>query len=120
MFRSVFANLVAGGRFIAYTNNPAFTLSKPNSTKYGITVLSLEPGEDYDACEAEFATDPPFRIRWHQWKQNLYEWALREAGFGAFTWYPSEVAPEDVTRYGEAYWRDFYDNCPIIGLVCQK
>jgi hypothetical protein len=66
MFRSVFANLVAGGRFIAYTNNPAFALSKPNSTKYGITVLSLEPEEDCYACEAEFATDPPFRIRWNQ------------------------------------------------------
>jgi hypothetical protein len=30
------------------------------------------------------------------------------------------VAPEDVTHYGEAYWRDFYDNCLVIGLVCQK
>jgi ubiquinone/menaquinone biosynthesis C-methylase UbiE len=45
MFRSVYANLVAGGRFIAYTDNPAFTLSKPNCTKYGVTVLRLEPEE---------------------------------------------------------------------------
>jgi hypothetical protein len=35
-------------------------------------------------------------------------------------WYPSEVAPEDVARYGEAYWRDFHDNCLLIGLVCQQ
>ena len=42
------------------------------------------------------------------------------AGFRDFAWYPSEVAPEDIARYGEAYWRAFYDNCPIIGLVCQK
>jgi len=21
---------------------------------------------------------------------------------------------------GEAHWRDFYDNCLVIGLVCQK
>src|SRR5262249_6441863 len=35
MFQSAYANLVAGGRFIAYTMDPAFTLSKPNSTKYG-------------------------------------------------------------------------------------
>ena len=26
------------------------------------------------------------------------------------------AVPEDVARYGEAYWRDFYDNCPNIGL----
>jgi len=120
MFRSVYVNLVAGGRFIAYTNNPAFTLSKPNGTKYGLTVLRLEPEEDRYACEAEFATNPPFRVRWNQWRQAPYEWALREAGFRDFAWYPSEVAPEDIARYGEAYWRAFYDNCPIIGLVCQK
>jgi toxoflavin synthase len=120
MFRSVYANLVAGGRFIAYTNNPTFTLSKPNCTKYGVTVLRLEPEEDRYACEAEFAAAPPFRVRWYQWHQAPYEWALQEAGFRDFMWYPSEVAPEDVARYGEAYWRDFYDNCPIIGLVCQK
>jgi hypothetical protein len=52
--------------------------------------------------------------------QAPYEWALQEAGFRGCVWYPSEVAPEDVARYVEAYWRDFYDNCPIIGLVCQK
>jgi SAM-dependent methyltransferase len=120
MFRRVYDNLVAGGRFIALTDDPAFTLSKPNCTKYGITVLRQEPEEDRYACEAEFVTDPPFRVRWYQWNQASYEWALQEAGFRDFAWYPSEVAPEDVAHYGEAYWHDFYDNCPIIGLVCQK
>src|SRR5262245_64428621 len=52
IFRSVYTNLVAGGRFIAYTNNPEFTLHKPNCTKYGITILRLEPEEDRYACEA--------------------------------------------------------------------
>jgi hypothetical protein len=36
------------------------------------------------------------------------------------TWDPSEVAPEDVARYGEASWRDFHDHCLVIGLVCQQ
>ena len=120
IFRSVYTNLAAGGRFIAYTNHPEFTLSKANCTKYGVTVLRLEPEEDRYACEAEFVTDVPFRVRWYQWSQATYEWALHAAGFRDFAWYPSEVAPEDVARYGEAYWRDFYDNCPVIGLVCQK
>lgn len=120
MFRSVYANLVVGGRFVAYTNNPAFTLSKPNCTKYGVTVLRLDPEEDRYACEAEFAAAPPFRVKWYQWHQAPYEWALQEAGFRDFVWYPSEVAPEDVVRYGARYWHDFYDNCLIIGLICQK
>ena len=120
MFQRVYDNLAAGGRFIAYTDNPEFTLNKSNCTPYGITILRQAPEEDRYACEAEFLTDPPFRVRWYQWNQATYEWALQEAGFQNFTWYPSEVAPEDITRYGEAYWHDFYDNCPIIGLVCQK
>src|SRR5262245_3850779 len=33
MRRSAYDNLVDGGRFVAYTVNPAFTLSKANSTK---------------------------------------------------------------------------------------
>jgi toxoflavin synthase len=120
MFRCAYDHLVSGGRFIAYTDNPEFALSKPNCTKYGVTVLRLEPEEDRYACEAEFVADPPFRVSWYQWSQAAYEWALQEAGFSHFAWHLSEVAPEDIARYGDAYWRDFYDNCPIIGLVCQK
>jgi ubiquinone/menaquinone biosynthesis C-methylase UbiE len=59
MCRSAYDNLGAGGRFVAYTVNPAFTLSKPNSTKYGVTVLRETPEEDRYACEAEFITHPP-------------------------------------------------------------
>jgi toxoflavin synthase len=120
MFQSAYDNLVAGGRFIAYTINPDFTLSKPNCTKYGVTVLREEPEEDRYVCEAEFVTDPPARVRWYRWSQAAYEWAVQEAGFRDLAWYPSEVAPEDVARYGEAYWRDFHDNCIVIGLICQK
>jgi hypothetical protein len=51
---------------------------------------------------------------------TMYEWAIQKAGFRDFAWHPSEVAPYDIARYGEAYWRDFYDNCLIIGVVCAK
>jgi ubiquinone/menaquinone biosynthesis C-methylase UbiE len=121
MFRSVYDNLMEGGRFIAYTVNPAFTLSKPNSTKYGVTVLRETPEEDRYACAAEFITDSsPAPVSWYRWSQATYEWAIKEARFREFAWYPSEVAPEDVARYGEGYWRDFHDNCLVIGLICQK
>jgi len=43
MFRSAYDNLVAGGRFVAYTVKSDFTLSKPNCTKYGITVRRETP-----------------------------------------------------------------------------
>jgi ubiquinone/menaquinone biosynthesis C-methylase UbiE len=120
MFWSVYDNLVAGGRFVVYTINPVFTLSKPNGTKYGVTVLRQAREVDRYVCDAECITNPPIPLRYFQWSQATYEWAIKEAGFRDFTWCPSEVAPEDVAHYGEAYWRDFYDNCLVIGLVCYK
>ena len=120
MCRSAYANLAAGGRFVAYTVNPAFTLSKPNSTKYGVTVLGKTFEEDRYVCDAEFVTDPPTPFQCFQWSQATHEWAMKEAGFRACAWHPSEVAPEDIAHYGAAYWRDFYDNCLVIGLVGQK
>jgi toxoflavin synthase len=59
MCRSAYDNLVAGGRFVAYTVNPAFTLSQPNSTKYRVTMLRQTPAEDRYLCDMEFVTDPP-------------------------------------------------------------
>jgi len=120
MFRSAYNNLVDGGRFVAYTINPAFTLSKPNCTPYGLTVLSEVPDTDRYITEAQFNTDPPTRFTYSRWSQAAYEWAIKAAGFREFAWHPSEVAPEDVAHYGEAYWRDLRDNCLIIGVGCQK
>jgi hypothetical protein len=55
-----------------------------------------------------------------QTRGRRIERAIKEAGFREFAWHPSEVAPEDVAYYGEAYWHDFHDNCLVIGLVGQK
>ena len=120
MCRSAYDNLVVGGHFVAYTVNPTFTLSKPNSTPYGVTVLRQAFEAERYVCDAEFVTDPPTPFQCFQWSQATYEWAMKEAGFRACAWHASEVAPEDVAYYGEAYWRDFHDNCLVIGLVCQK
>ena len=120
MFRSAYDNLVAGGRFIAYTINPDFTLNKPNSTKYGVTILRETHEAGRYVCDAEFVTHPPTPFSYYRWSQATYESAIKEAGFRAFAWHPSEVAPGDIAHYGEAYWHDFHDNCLVIGLVCQK
>jgi SAM-dependent methyltransferase len=120
MCRSAYDNLVPGGRFVAYTVNPNFTLSKPNSTKYGVTILRETIEANRYACDAEFVTNPPTPFSYYRWSQATYERAIKEAGFPAFDWCPSEVAPDDVAHYGQAYWHDFHDNCLVIGLVCQK
>jgi toxoflavin synthase len=120
MCRSAYDNLVPGGRFIAYTVNPAYTLSKPNGAKYGSYFRRMTLDGDRYACDGEFVTEPPTPYQCFQWSQEAHEQAIKEAGFRTFAWYPSEVSPEDLAHYGEAYWQDFYDNCLVIGLVCQK
>jgi SAM-dependent methyltransferase len=120
MCRSAYDNLVAGGRFVAYTVNPAYTLSKPNGAKYGCYFLRLTPEKDRYVCDGEFVTEPPTPFQCYQWSREAHERAIMEAGFRTSVWHPSEVSPADVARYGAAYWQDLHDNCLVIGLVCQK
>ena len=120
MFRSAYDNLVEGGRFVAYTINPAYTLSKPNGAQYGCYFLRLPPEEDRYICDGEFVTELPTPFQCFQWSREANERALKAAGFRTFAWHPSEVSPADAAHYGEAYWSDFHDNCLVIGLLCQK
>ncbi len=103
MCRSAYTNLVDGGRFVAYTVNPAYTLSKPNGAKYGCYFRRLSPGEDRYVCDGEFVTEPPTPFQCFQWSREAHEGAIKAAGFRTCTWHPSEVSPEDVAHYGEAY-----------------
>jgi ubiquinone/menaquinone biosynthesis C-methylase UbiE len=120
MCRSAYDILVEGGRFVAYTVNPAYTLNKPNGARYGCYFLRLTPEEDRYVCDGEFVTEPPTPFQCFQWSREAHERAIKQVGFRTCVWHPSEVSPEDVAHYGEAYWRDFYDNCLVIGLICQK
>ena len=120
MCRSAYDNLRPGGRFVAYTVNPAYTLSKPNGSQYGCYFVCLTPEADRYICDGLFVTEPPPPFQCYQWSQAAHERAIQEAGFRACTWYPSEVSPEDITQYGEAYWQGLRENCLVIGLVCQK
>ena len=120
MFQRVYANLVSGGRFVAFTANPAFDINRSNSTKYGFTIKTQRLQGDRYEFDAEFATNPPTPVSAYRWKQASYEWAIREAGFKEFSWCPSEPSPEDLEHYGIDYWQDWFDNCWCIGLACRK
>ncbi len=120
MCRSAYANLVPGGRFVAYTVNPAYTLSKPNGSQYGCYFTHLTSEEDRYRCDGIFVTEPLTAFQCYQWSQAAHERAILEAGFRTCTWYPSEVSPDDLAHYGEAYWQDWRANCLVIGVICQK
>ena len=110
-----------GGRFITYTDTPEFTINKSNCTPVWYHhICARTPRKTDMPARQSLSLSLRLRVSWYQWSQATYEWALKEAGFRDFIWYASEVAPEDIAHYGEAYWHDFYENCPIIGLICQE
>jgi cyclopropane fatty-acyl-phospholipid synthase-like methyltransferase len=120
MFKSIYDNLIDGGRLAAYTINPMFNVENSNMTKYGINIKCETFEEGRYVIEGEFLTDPPASVTVYRWSQSIYEWAVKEAGFKVFTWQASEVAPEDIKQFGIEYWQDYYDNCIGIGLICIK
>ena len=120
MFQHAYDNLGDNGRLVAYTLNPAFDFRKTNFTKYGVSVASQTFEGDRYVAQGVFVVDPSTPVTVYAWNQDVYEWAIRKVGFREFTWYPSEVSPEDTKEYGKEYWQDFYDNCIGIGLICKK
>jgi toxoflavin synthase len=59
MCGSAYANLVPGGRLVAYTVNPAYTLGKPNGSQYGCYCVRMTPEADRNVCDGIFVTEPP-------------------------------------------------------------
>jgi SAM-dependent methyltransferase len=120
MFRCAAEQLEGAGRFVSITTHPDFSLSKPNWTKYGLSVLELVDEGDRVACTTEFHVEPPLRMSCYNWKKHVYEQAAREAGFQRLEWRELEIPPEELRTRGAEYWRDYQDNPLLLALVCHK
>jgi SAM-dependent methyltransferase len=120
MFRAVYGQLRENGRFVAQTTHPGFSLSKPNWTKYGLSVVRLEREHERFLCEAEFHVQPPLRMSCYNWDKAVYAWAAREAGFRRLSWHEMEIPPSELALRGAEYWRDYQENPLILALSCAK
>jgi ubiquinone/menaquinone biosynthesis C-methylase UbiE len=120
MFKVAYRHLALGGKLVAYTVNPDYSLESGNFAKYGVEVLSDNFAEDGYNCESQFMTTPPTRFNYFKWSKDTYEKAAKQAGFKTLAWHSTEVSPEDLTYHGVDYWGDFHKNCLTIGLHCTK
>lgn len=118
MLSNIHAHLKPGGRLVAYTSNPDFRLSICNFTRYGLTILSEDPIDGGFSCDAQFASEPPVPFHFFRLSREVYERAIRRAGFKAFDWVVPIIAQKQLDAYGEEYWGDFRRNCDQVGLVC--
>jgi SAM-dependent methyltransferase len=120
MFRCAAGQLEGDGRFVSVTTHPDFSLSKPNWTKYGLSVRELVDEGERVLCSTEFHVQPPLHMSCFNWKKHVYEWAAREAGFQRLTWHELEIPPEELRTRGAEYWRDYQENPLLLALVCHK
>ncbi|MET0400800.1 MAG: class I SAM-dependent methyltransferase [Cystobacter sp.] len=116
MCRGAHANLVEGGRFIAFTIEPRFCLAKSNWAKYGFEVHEETLDGERHVVQASFLTQPPARIQFYRWPASIYEWAMTQAGFRRVEWIPFEVPPEAVEKFGADFWREYQENPLLVGL----
>ncbi len=120
MLTGIRKNLAENGRFVGFTCNPDFQMSKSNPTKYGVTVLKQESIPQGYYLEIEFHTSPPFTIHCFDLSRSVYEEAAMKAGLRNFSWHSIEIPPTALEDWGKDYWQDLLDNNLIIALSCEK
>jgi SAM-dependent methyltransferase len=119
--RTAYNNLKPGGKLVASVNaTPLFApLNNQATRKYGYLVHSPSPLREGDAVEYSFFTGShAIRLRNYHWSTATYEWALREAGFGACSWHAPGVSPQGLEQHGREFWRDFLLEPNFICLEC--
>ncbi|MFC0629396.1 class I SAM-dependent DNA methyltransferase [Kribbella deserti] len=113
-------NLADRGEFVYVGMNPSFAYDRPGGTKYGFTVVPVEPVAGGATMHVTAWTDPPTKIDAYHLGQASYEYALSEAGFRRIDWIPLDVPPAAVERYGPEFWAELFDNPVLTALRASR
>ncbi|MEU8538510.1 tRNA-dependent cyclodipeptide synthase [Streptomyces sp. NPDC048717] len=93
MLRRARANLVTGGRFLAYVGNPR--LPSGVAQMNGLVVNRPDDPRDGDPSPLTIPTIPPTTLPARYWSCETMEEALRENGFGHVAWEPVKGIPAE-------------------------
>ncbi|MFE5488452.1 class I SAM-dependent methyltransferase [Streptomyces virginiae] len=114
MFRSVRANLRAGGRLLAIVPN-AGAFPRVDWSPYGVRILDRVRDGDAPLLKAHLLTEPPVPFEFREWAHADLAEAAVEAGFVTVGWQPNRTPPADPVR-DDAYWTA-YRSWPISSLM---
>ncbi|MCZ0981769.1 class I SAM-dependent methyltransferase [Streptomyces diastatochromogenes] len=120
MCRNVHRSLNPGGEFFVLAQKPDYRFDGPSLAKYGF--LCEATGEEIETGPRVRITallDPPISFVGACPRREVYEGALRAAGFGELTWVPLEVSEAGVRAFGADFWADCLANPPFELLRCQ-
>ncbi|MFE3627996.1 class I SAM-dependent methyltransferase [Streptomyces goshikiensis] len=114
MFRSIRANLRAGGRLLAIVPN-AGAFPQVDWSPYGVRILDRVADGDAPLLKAQFLTEPPQHFEYREWTHSDFAEAAVEAGFSTVGWQPGRPPPADAVR-DEEYWTA-YRAWPVSSLM---
>ena len=121
MCKNVFAHVAHGGRFVALNENPDQSPERfAGYEQYGFN-KTLEPPLREGAGITYWMVSgrEMFRIHAHWYSRATYECTLADAGFASYTWHPMRLDARGAAEHGEAYWREYLENPPIVSLECR-
>lgn len=120
MCRNIHRSIAEGAEFFAFAQSPDFRFDGPSLAKYGFLCESLgEETEIGPRVRITALLDPPISFVANPPSREVYEKALRAAGFDEVTWVPLEVSAAGVRAYGEDFWDDYAANPPLTMLRCR-
>ncbi len=118
MMKAVAQNLKAGGRFIAFSENPFFPVHA--GIKYGVEVET--DGRVRDGTKVKrihYVGDKiDFAFEHYHFEPATYQRALELAGFTDIEW--KNFVSADEPDVDADYWRDFLNDFSVAVLLCCK
>ncbi|MFE9663243.1 tRNA-dependent cyclodipeptide synthase [Streptomyces sp. NPDC005955] len=94
MLERIRANLVPGGRFVAFVGNPR--LPADTAQMNGLVVHRPQNARDGDPSPLTIPTTPPTTLPARYWSCEAIEWALQASGFGEVVWEPLDGLPPGI------------------------
>ena len=120
--RTIAGNLKPGGHFVSVNNNPDQSPQTYHACRrYGFKKTLSGPLVEGAVITYEFFRGgQSFKIDNYYLSRGAHEWAFRKAGMADLHWHDIEVSPDCERRNGIAFWKDFLNHAPIIGLQSCK
>ncbi|MBM4197451.1 MAG: methyltransferase domain-containing protein [Gammaproteobacteria bacterium] len=122
MCHGIASRLPPGGRFVALNENPEQPEERYRGyLDYGFSKSVVSPRrEGAPITYAMVSGRELFRFEVYHYERRTYERALTAAGFTDIAWHAPAVDPAGIESHGAAYWREYLENPPVLGLSCRR